>query len=194
MRLIWPARRYLPSYVAALNLGWSADNVRGQDAAEEELRQIAQDAAGFVASLVDREARGSPIALVDGTEAQRLPGYWRWMWDGQFCGCIGFRWQPGTEVLPSHCLGHIGYGVVPWKRGHGYAAAALREVLPDAWAKGLRYVDLSTRPDNLASRRVIETNGGVVVDERVTPLELGGGFEVRYRIHAPKPRSNGGRG
>jgi len=35
------------------------------------------------------------------------------MWDGEFCGQIAFRWQPGTEALPPHCLGHVGYSVVP---------------------------------------------------------------------------------
>jgi predicted acetyltransferase len=39
------------------------------------------------------------------------------MWDGDFAGAINLRWQPGTAELPPHCLGHIGYGVVPWKRG-----------------------------------------------------------------------------
>jgi predicted acetyltransferase len=41
------------------------------------------------------------------------------MWDGEFCGSIGLRWLPGTEELPPHCLGHIGYAVVPWKRRLG---------------------------------------------------------------------------
>ena len=64
----------------------------------------------------DREAKGGPITLPDGTQVARLPGFVRWMWDGEFCGQIGFRWQFGTEALPPHCLGHIGYAVVPWKR------------------------------------------------------------------------------
>jgi len=41
------------------------------------------------------------------------------MWDDEFAGSIGFRWQPGTSALPPHCLGHIGYAVVPWKQGRG---------------------------------------------------------------------------
>ena len=64
-------------------------------------------------------------------EVPRLPGFVRWLWDGEFCGQIGFRWQPGTEALPPHCLGHIGYAVVPWKRGKGYATRALAMLLPE---------------------------------------------------------------
>jgi predicted acetyltransferase len=88
----------------------------------------------------------------------------------EFCGSIGFRWQRGPEALPPTCLGHIGYAVVPWKRGRGYATHALREVLRDASEQGSRYVEIATSPDNVPSQRVIEANGGVFVEEFVEPL------------------------
>ena len=182
MKLVWPAPEYLPSYVAALKRGWSPDNIRGAVAAQEDLERIAANPAAFLASLVDKEGTGGPIALPDGTTVPRVPGYRRWLWDGEFCGSIGLRWQPGTEVLPPHCLGHIGYAVVPWKQGRGYATDALHEVLREAKAEGLRYVDITTAPDNLASQRVIQRNGGVLVEEFVTPLALGGRRELRYRV------------
>ena len=183
MHLIWPSREYLPGYVDALERGWSPDNVRAAAAAREQLELIAQDPEQFLASLVDRDAAGNPITLLDGTVAPRLPGYHRWMWDGEFCGSIGFRWQPGTEALPSYCIGHIGYTVVPWKQRRGYATQALREILLDAKAEGLRYVDIATMPDNIASQRVITANGGVFVDEFLTPTSLGGHPHVRYRVY-----------
>jgi predicted acetyltransferase len=183
MELVWPSLEYLSSYVAALERGWSPDNVRGQIAAAEELARIAADAPAFLASLVDREAAGDPITLLDGTKVPRLPGYKRWLWDGEFCGSIGFRWQRGTEALPPHCLGHIGYAVVPWKRGRGYATRALGEMLRDARAEGLRFVEITTQPENVASQRVITANGGVLVEEFVTPPALGGLCELRYRVH-----------
>jgi hypothetical protein len=58
--LVWPSMRYLPGYVDALGRGWSPDNLRGEAAAREELERIARDAEGFLAGLVDREARGGP--------------------------------------------------------------------------------------------------------------------------------------
>jgi predicted acetyltransferase len=173
----------LPGYVDALERGWSPDNLRGAARAREQLAHIARDPAAFVASLVDREAAGAPLTLPDGSRVPRLPGYMRWMWDGEFCGSIGFRWQPGTEELPPHCLGHVGYAVVPWKRRRGYATAALRGVLRDAKGEGLRYVDITARPDNTPSRRAIEANGGVLIEEFTTPASLGGHREVRYRVH-----------
>lgn len=182
MELVWPARIHLPSYVAALNRGWSPDNVRGDFARLEELERIAADEDAFLASLVDREAKGGPLTMPDGTTFARLPGYRRWMWDGDFVGTIGFRWQPGTEALPPHVLGHIGYAVVPWKRGCGHATAALGQLLPEARAEGLQYVDLTVEATNLSSRHVIEANGGVFVEEFVAPDAYGHKHGLRYRI------------
>jgi len=186
MTLVWPAHEYLPSYIAALQRGWSPDNLRGPAAAREQLARIAEDADAFLSSLVDRAGAGAPITMPDGTVAPRLPGFERWMWDGEFCGSIGFRWQPGTEALPPYCLGHIGYSVVPWKRRRGFATQALGEILLDAKAEGLRYIELTTRVENLPSRRVIEANGGVLQEEFMTSAALGGHAEVRYRVQIPQ--------
>ena len=182
MELVWPSRPYLPSYIDALNRGWSPDNVRGEYARLEELQKIAADPDRFLAALVDREARAGPITMPDGTSVPRLPGYRRWMWDGEVVGTIGFRWQPGTEALPPYVLGHIGYAVVPWQRGRGYATTALRLLLPEAKAEGLGHVDLTVEPHNLASRRVIEANGGVLLEEFVAPQAYGHKRGLRYRI------------
>jgi predicted acetyltransferase len=182
MELVWPAAEHLASYRHALERGWSPDNVRGEAASREQLAQIAADPGAFVQSLVDREARGDPIRLKDGTTVPRLPGYQKWMWDGEFCGIIGARWQPGTEALPPTCLGHVGYSVVPWKRRRGYATAALRELLPSLAAEGLLYVEITTDPDNMPSQRVIEANGGVLVETFTRPASLGGTPALRYRV------------
>ena len=190
MHLVWPSERYLPGYIAALQRGWSADNVRGEAAAREELQKIAKDPAGFLQELVDREAKGPPVVLLDGSTVPRLPGYRRWLWDGEFCGSIGFRWQPGSTDLPSYCLGHIGFAVVPWKRGKGYATLALKEVLPAAKSEGLSFVELTTDPANIASQRVIEKSGGRLVERFVKPAQYGNSEGLRFRIEFGVPNSN----
>lgn len=181
MELVWPAAEYLPSYVHALQQGWSPDNLRPQ-ARLEELGRIAQDPIRFLADQIDREAKGPPVVLPDGSSVPRLPGYQRWMWDGEFCGVIGFRWQPGTTELPPHCLGHIGYSVVPWKRQRGYATCALRLLLAQVKQEGLAYVELITVAGNIASQRVIEANGGRLVERFYKPAVHGGAESVRFRI------------
>jgi predicted acetyltransferase len=182
MELLKPAAEYLPSYVEALRRGWSPDNTR-PEAAGEELERIAADPVRFLAEQEDREAKGPPVLLPDGSTVPRLPGFRRWMWDGEFCGVIGFRWQHGTPELPPTCLGHIGYAVVPWKRGRGYATRALRLLLADEVPReGLPYVELTTDADNLASERVIRANGGELVERFGKPAAYGGSEGLRFRI------------
>jgi len=182
--LVWPTLEHLPSYVAALERDWSPDTLR-PEAAREELEQIAADPAAFVAAQVDREGAGPPVTLPDGTKMKRLPGYRRWIWDGEFCGVIGLRWQPGTEALPAHVLGHIGFSVVPWKRKRGYATRALALLLEDAAREGLRYVELTTKLENVASQRVIEANRGRLIERFTTPGEYGERAALRFRIDLP---------
>lgn len=182
IQLVRPAEAHLPSYVAALRQGWSADTVRGAAAAQEELAEIDASPAAFLERLVDREARGGPVKLPDGSFAARIPGFRSWLWDGEFCGSIGLRWQRGTAELPPHCLGHIGYAVVPWKQRRGYATEALRQILPAARAEGLPHVEITTDPANLASQRVILANGGVLVERFVKPAQYGHAEGLRYRI------------
>ena len=178
MELVWPAKRYLASYIAALERGWSPNNLR-PEVAQEELEQIADGPDDFLTSLVELDVANRWITLPDGTSVPKFPGYRRWMWDGEFCGSIALRYQTGTEELPPSCLGHIGYSVVPWKQRRGYATQALREMLPEALAEGLRHIEVTTQPDNVASRRVIEANGGMLIEEFVKPAGYGGGIELR---------------
>jgi predicted acetyltransferase len=181
LELVWPSHEYLPRYIHALESGWSPDNMR-PEASAEHLARIEAGADAFLTQQVDRDAKGPPITLPGGAVVPRLPGFSMWMWDGDFCGSIGFRWQRGTEELPPYCLGHIGYSVVPWKRNRGYATRALQLFLPYARAEGLAYVELTTDENNLPSQRVIEANGGTVIEQFTKPPEYGGAESLRYRI------------
>jgi predicted acetyltransferase len=181
MQLVWPAKAYLASYADALERGWSPDTMR-PESAREELIRIREDEALFLDQQVDHEGRGPRVTLPDGSTVPRLPGYRRWMWDGEFCGVIGFRWQPGTTELPPHVLGHIGFSVVPWKRRRGYATRALALLLPDVAREGLEYVELTTDANNVGSQLAILANGGQLVEEFTKPAAYGGAPGLRYRI------------
>lgn len=185
MDLVRAETPYLASYVHALEQGWSPDNMR-PEVPREEREQITRDPVKFLSEREDLEAKAPPFRLPDGTVVPRLPGFQRWMWDGEFCGTISFRFQRGTEALPPYCLGHIGYAVVPWKRKRGHATRALGLLLPDLVQFDLRYVELTTDATNIASRRVIEANGGVLVETFTKPAVYGGGELLRFRIQLPR--------
>lgn len=180
MQLVVPAAEHLPSYKAALERGWSPNNMDCERHRLRELGEIEADPALFLAQMTDREAKAGDIQLPDGSMVKRLPGIRRWMWDGEFCGSIGFRWQDGTEELPPHLLGHIGYAVVPWKRGQGLSAKAVRAILPEARALGMRYVTLTADADNPASLRSIAKAGGVPMGTRAKPAEYQDGEEIEW--------------
>lgn len=182
MQLVRPTADHLSGYVTALGQGYCPDNVRGPIATKEILARIELDADAFLLSLDDREAKGPAVTLPGGTRVKRIPGFHRWMSDGEFCGSISMRWQHGTTDLPAHVLGHVGYSVVPWKRRLGYATRALALLLVEAHETGLPFVEITTDPDNVASQRVITANGGVLVERFVKPAAFGSAPGLRYRV------------
>jgi predicted acetyltransferase len=84
--------------------------------------------------------------------------------------------------LPPHCLGHIGYAVVPWKRRLGYATSALAQMLVIARERGMSYVDIVTDVDNVPSQAVVLANGGVLVREFTVPESQGGFAALLFRV------------
>lgn len=183
MHLVRPAAEHLPSYMLALQRGWSAHTTRSAEMAAEELHHITTDTDGFLALMDNPQALGGAVTLPDGSTAPRIPNLRRWMWhDGEFVGSIGLRWQAGTTALPPHCLGHIGYSVVPWARGLGHATAALQAMLGLARPLGLPWVEVTTDVDNLASQRVILKAGGRLHERFTKPASFGSTPGLRFRI------------
>ena len=174
--LVEPSRERLPSYAVALATGWSPNNITNVSA--EQLAAIRKDPDAFLAELT---RQGGTITLPDGAEVPRLPFIVRWMWDGEFSGSISLLWQAGSDELPPYVLGHVGYAVVPCKRGRGYATEALRLMLGEARSAGLARLQITTDPDNRASQRIIEINGGRLVEEFVNE-RYGPGLRLRYVI------------
>ena len=77
-----------------------------------------------------------------------------------------------------HYGGHIGYSVHPAYWNRGYATQMLALALRESDALGLRELLLTCSPDNPASMRVIEKNGGVLDNI----VEFQGNPVCHYRI------------
>lgn len=174
--LVAPSLDKVEGYVAALRQGWSPNNLR--DVSAEQIAAYEADPAAFVASLTSREGL---VVLPDGSRVPKLPYISRWLWDGEFAGVISLRWQDGTDALPAHVSGHIGYTVVPWKRRRGYARAALAAILPEARRVGLDQVELTCDPGNVGSIGVMEANGGMLA-ARIDVSPHGHGPKLVYAI------------
>ena len=168
LQLTPPSMALLTAYTAALERGWSPSNLR--DLSAVHLAAIRNDPAAFLRDLVDVNV---PEVLPDGRKVQRLPFHLFWLWDSEFCGSTSLRFQRGSDELPPYVSGHIGYAVVPWKRGRGYASRALTLLLPIARAEGLRRVMLTCDSDNEVSKRIILNCGGRLAGEAPSPYAAG---------------------
>lgn len=87
------------------------------------------------------------------------------------------------HFLNDHLLkvgGHIGYDIRPMERRKGYGTLILRLVLPKAKALGIEKALLTCDETNIASRKIIEKNGGVL--ENRVPNPNGGPDKLRFWI------------
>jgi predicted acetyltransferase len=88
-----------------------------------------------------------------------------WFVDGvEFLGRLSIR-HDLTPAL-TEVGGHIGYCVRPSARRHGYATQMLTQSLPIAAALGIEPALVTCDVDNAGSRKVIESAGGELEDER----------------------------
>jgi predicted acetyltransferase len=157
LRLVPPSVEGLPGYSAALERGWSPDTTRDVSGEQLALWRRSPDL------LIDELTRqDGTIRAASGELTPRLPNRVFWLDDGEFCGSINLRFVAGSDELPPHINGHVGYAVVPWKRRRGYAKHALALALPEARDVGLPRICITCYEDNEPSRRVIEANGGVL--------------------------------
>jgi predicted acetyltransferase len=102
-----------------------------------------------------------------------------WFVDGgQYIGTVVFRHQLTEELVESG--GNLGYHVVPRLRRRGHGTRMLAAAISFCAERGVTELLITCDEDNVASRRMIETNGGV--------LEAVVGGEARYWIRTMAPR------
>ncbi|WP_043628833.1 GNAT family N-acetyltransferase [Nonomuraea candida] len=98
-----------------------------------------------------------------GVRAGFVPMTTLWWADGaRFLGRLAIRHRLTPALREDG--GHIGYDVRPTARRQGHATAMLAAALPVARRLGVSRALVMCEVTNTASRRVIERNGGVLID------------------------------
>ncbi len=175
--LVRPTLDAFGGYEDALMRGWAPDPRRTGDAAyvAAELDALRADRAGYLDRLLTFPAPAesdSPTTPVN---------HALWISDGEFAGKADLRFVPATGAVPDGVPGHVGYSIVPWKQGRGYATAALRALMAFARAKGLTGLQILCNVENTASRTVVEKVGGEVEHVGTHPSDRPEQMKVYYR-------------
>lgn len=141
---------------------------------------IRRESRDYGATWATREGFAAFVAdlVADSEEDHPRPDGW--------VPCTTLWWVEGEEYLARIAIrhrltvflrevgGHIGYDTRPSARRQGHATAMLRAALPTAHGLGVDPALITCDVDNLASRKVIEANGGAFQDRR--------GVKLRYWV------------
>ena len=107
----------------------------------------------------------------------------------QAVGFIQIRHKPSYgEGVPAHLANHIYYEIRTEYRGKGYGKIILKLGLEEAKKIGLSEVFITSLESNIASRKIIEGNGGILIDEDIIPAD--GQKMLKYKIIIPFPRGD----
>jgi len=150
-RAVSPSKQYEKAFLAML------DDFDRNDPHNADFYAPARSGfADYVRRLVDEE-HGRNL------ESGWVPCTHRWLLTdaNQVVGVTRLRHKIDTPFL-SENGGHIGYDIAPSARGRGHGHLALRVAVLEASRLGIDRVLLYTAADNVASRAVIERQGGVL--------------------------------
>jgi predicted acetyltransferase len=168
-----PHPRYQQSFLASvqeiLDAGesehWTGLSIFGEET--HTVKELADPAAfaAFTTRLLELALPETP------RPAGKVPETTLWWVDGhEYLGRLSIRHRL-TRPLREFG-GHIGYVVRPSERLKGNASAMLAAALPVAHGLGIDPALLTCDADNVGSRRVIESSGGVLEDQRERKLRF----------------------
>jgi predicted acetyltransferase len=121
---------------------------------------------GFAAYVAEKLAERDGVVPDDWVHCTNL---W-WVDEDVYVGRLAIRHELNDMLRVTG--GHIGYDVRRSRRREGQATAMLAAALPIAHDLGIEQALVTCDEDNLASRLVIERNGGVLENTRQGKLRF----------------------
>ncbi|MBI5457719.1 GNAT family N-acetyltransferase [Candidatus Kaiserbacteria bacterium] len=173
MELVQPSAEYKDSFTEAVReYKEEAETEPTRSYRSLSLGDLETDFEAFVArERSHAEGKNQPQEYVPQTEFWLVDG-------GEYIGHVSVRQRLNEHLL--QIGGHIGYDIRPSERGKGYGNKILKLALRKAKEMGIEKVRITCDVDNIASRKIIEKNGGVLDSEIPNP-ETGVG-KLRYWI------------
>lgn len=175
-KLVRPSIAYKTSLLEALREGYTHGVEKPRT--EEDIQEIEDNFDDFIANASKVDAEGQ-IKCPDGNVYDRVPSTSYWLvLDDTFIGGIAVRHHLNDFLIQYG--GHIGYGVRPSFRKQGYGTLMLRLCLSEARKLVDDRVLITCSDSNTGSRKIIESNGGIL--ENVAHYDWMEGGTMRFWI------------
>lgn len=154
MKLVLPSAKYKLSYLDLLNSARKYGDykelgnamLRDNESYDDLLNRLKDRRNGI--NIASRDVAATVYFIVD---------------NGDVVGTIDLRHKLNENYLKR--LGHIAYYIKPEKRNKGYASHALSLAIEKYKQNNVDRILITCYSDNIASKRVIEKNGGVLEKE-----------------------------
>ena len=119
----------------------------------------------YLSALKESEARATSKIRIDKRQRVRqlVPAIDFWLVERRkYLGLVQIRLKPSSAI--AHILkSHIYYEIRPSMRRWGYGVIALTLAIKKATHLGLKRIIVVCQQNNIASRKIIESNGGVLL-------------------------------
>lgn len=159
-----------------------------QSAYPDRVRDVLQDVGAHVRYL-------NSLRNINRTGGGAVRQHVLWLVDGRsYVGEIRLRDRPSGRH-PS-IASHVYYEIRPSRRRRGYGTEILHMGMKKARALGWRNVIVSCAVSNTASKRIIERNGGRLLDRRRVPGERSVMllYRISTRLQRLRPSKGGSNG
>lgn len=163
MALALPSMQFKDSFIEAVKEFQNDDDytTRSQWYRRIVISELEANFESFVAGELNQ-------AKEENLEEGRVPCSQYWLVeDGKFIGRVSVRHRLNERLMTIG--GHIGYDIRPSMRGRGYGNKILELALAKAKELGIERALVTCDLRNIASRKIIEKNGGVLENQIPNP-------------------------